>query len=277
MNANAPRFNSDAIDHTIDRALSALRDAQPRSGSEMFAGRILASLEHRAATPQPARFHLSAHVALWTAASAAVLAIASMMILHYRVVRAPQDAVILSERSESKDPDAADPATYSDTVSTTNLARISRDHYEPRLSQHTGWPIAPRCRCRALNPGAPLMTMAQHARHEWGNSTPSDAQLLADLHAPSHPAPPLPLTPQEKLFLRMLRYGNATAARRAESHGSRETGRRRNHRLQNLLPRSATSSDNHRRHRMNRTLKLFAAGALTLALASGCVRAKHRQ
>jgi streptomycin 6-kinase len=37
-----------------------------------------------------------------------------------------------------------------------------------------------------------------------------DAQALADLHAPSHPAPPLPLTPQEKLFLRMLRYGNLT-------------------------------------------------------------------
>ncbi|HXS14281.1 MAG TPA: hypothetical protein VN734_16390, partial [Acidobacteriaceae bacterium] len=50
MNANAPRFNSDAIDSTIDRALSALRDAQPRSGSEMFAGRILASLEHRTTT-----------------------------------------------------------------------------------------------------------------------------------------------------------------------------------------------------------------------------------
>jgi hypothetical protein len=42
------------------------------------------------------------------------------------------------------------------------------------------------------------------------SQTPTDAQLLADLHAPSHPAPPLPLTPQEKLFLRMLRYGNAT-------------------------------------------------------------------
>jgi hypothetical protein len=37
-----------------------------------------------------------------------------------------------------------------------------------------------------------------------------DAQALADLHAPSHPAPPLPLTPQERLFLRVLRYGNAT-------------------------------------------------------------------
>jgi len=42
------------------------------------------------------------------------------------------------------------------------------------------------------------------------SQTPTDAQLLADLHAPSHPAPPLPLTLQEKLFLRMLRYGNLT-------------------------------------------------------------------
>jgi hypothetical protein len=40
-------------------------------------------------------------------------------------------------------------------------------------------------------------------------STPSEATLLADLHAPSHPAPPLPLTPQEKALLRMLRRGNA--------------------------------------------------------------------
>ena len=50
MNANAPHdANAVAldVDITIDRALSALRDAQPRSGSEMLAGRILAHLEHR--------------------------------------------------------------------------------------------------------------------------------------------------------------------------------------------------------------------------------------
>ena len=89
MNANAPHFNAEAIDNTIDRALSALRDAQPRSGLE---GRVLASLEHRAAAPQPARFHFSAHVALWTAASAAVLAIASLIILHQHAAR-PQPQI----------------------------------------------------------------------------------------------------------------------------------------------------------------------------------------
>jgi hypothetical protein len=41
-------------------------------------------------------------------------------------------------------------------------------------------------------------------------SADPDGQALADFHAPSRPAPPLPLTPQEKLFLRVLRYGNAT-------------------------------------------------------------------
>lgn len=32
---------------------------------------------------------------------------------------------------------------------------------------------------------------------------------LADLHAPSRPAPPLPLTPQEKALFRVIYYGNA--------------------------------------------------------------------
>jgi hypothetical protein len=39
-------------------------------------------------------------------------------------------------------------------------------------------------------------------------TTSADAALLADLHAPSHPAPPIPLTPQEHALLRMLRRPN---------------------------------------------------------------------
>ena len=96
MNANAPQHTE--IDHTIDRALSALRDAQPRSGLE---NRILASLEHRSAAPQPTRFHLSAHVALWAATSAAILAVTSIIILRHSVVPFPQSAVVVSEASHS--------------------------------------------------------------------------------------------------------------------------------------------------------------------------------
>ncbi len=130
-----------SIDHTIDRALSALRDAQPRSGSEMLAGRILASLEQRAATPQPARFHLSAHVALWTATSAAILAIASLMVLRHQTSARATNAVILSEASrsdaKSKNPEAAHPATNSEPFSTTNLAQSTNtvsSRPEPRSS-----------------------------------------------------------------------------------------------------------------------------------------------
>lgn len=226
MNANVPR--TDTIDNTIDRALSALRDAQPRSGLE---GRILASLEHRTATPQPRGFHLSAHVALWTATSAAVLAIASLIVLHHQAaatgfVRStssnsarPQNAVILSKArsAKSKDPDNASPATNSRPVSTANFAQtINTLSSRPDLSSRH-----PERSASARNRRTPVFeNCADHQRagcptldadQQGGPTTTStDAQLLADLHAPSHPAPPLPLTPQEKLFLRMLHYGNAT-------------------------------------------------------------------
>jgi hypothetical protein len=231
MNANA-RFHSGPLhhdpDHTIDRALSALRDAQPRPGLE---GRILASLECRTAASQPARFQLSAHLALWTATSAAILAIASLVVLHQQTNRRATDAVILSQASQShreanssvailseasrrdaqsKDPDGASrPASNPELFSTTNLAQhsntlSSRPEYRSEAAMRSGGtPV--------FENGAALQKSGCPTHEDKGETTtPTDAQLLADLHAPSHPAPPLPLTPQEKLFLRMLRYGNAT-------------------------------------------------------------------
>lgn len=209
MNANAPH---NAIDNTIDRALSALRDGAPRPGLE---GRILSSLEHRAATPQSARFHISTQIALWTAASTALIAIASLAILHHRatptfLARAPQttpsrpeNAVILSDperaqrvEGESKNPDAARHATSSEPFSTTSPARIA-----PTVSSRTQ---------RAARSGKTAVSASTEHDNDDVTATPTEAQLLVDLHAPSHPAPPLPLTPQEKLFLSRLRYGNAT-------------------------------------------------------------------
>jgi hypothetical protein len=197
MNANAPHHSE--IDNTIDRALSALRDAQPRPGSEVLASRILTSLEHRTATRPPTRFHFSAHVALWTAASAAVLALASLVILHYR----PAASESARSPQTQRQPNTASltqvqvPAIESPEVST-----------EPALSAHRHPErSASRRRISVLED-----SQAPHSEPHSDAlaTTPTDAQALADLHAPSHPAPPLPLTPEEKLFMRMLRYGNAT-------------------------------------------------------------------
>ena len=246
MNANAPHIETD---NRIDRALSALRDAQPRPGLN---SRILAGLDHlteKAGGPSfriakgwgiargsaREKSHRAAHLALWTAASAAVIAIASLVILHYSAPTknsvllsgAPhtdtnKNALILSEArsAESKNSDSAPLTTNSKPFSTTNLAqatervpgpespqihneRTSSNSRHPDPEQRegegppyfAGWPI---------HGDGPAVVMSG------GTTTPTDAQALADLHAPSHPAPPLPLTRQEKLFLHVLRYGNAT-------------------------------------------------------------------
>ena len=193
MNANAPDTDAAGTydpDHTIDRALSALRDAQPRSGLN---GRILTALDHRATAQQTTRFRISAHIALWAATSAALIAIASLAILHHHatpanLARAPQSNLT------SNTTDTAQlhlPAIARQRISTAPALSIGR-HPERSVAQRR----------------TPVSTDA--ATPNTDGITPTDAQALADLHAPSHPAPPLPLTPQERLFLHILRYGNVT-------------------------------------------------------------------
>jgi hypothetical protein len=246
MNANAPHLSDAAAhntDHTIDRALAALRDAAPHPGLE---SRILTALDHRAATPQPARPHLSAHLALWTATAAAVLAIASLLILHHHATptelaqtpqaslglaagfsplntaaktngalapaQPPTNPVIQSE-APGAPPSASEGRQGGVAMSMSPAALSSR----PKLSsRHPERGASARSRRTAVFENCSNYRRSGCPIHD-GNvvmggvsQTSTDAQLLADLHAPSHPAPPLPLTPQEKLFLRMLQYGNAT-------------------------------------------------------------------
>ncbi|HTV09518.1 MAG TPA: hypothetical protein VMD97_10785 [Candidatus Aquilonibacter sp.] len=220
MNANVR--HTDAIDHNIHRALSALRDARPRSGLN---GRILISLEHRAATRATHSgglpFHSfivkgwgiargnarrPAHVAVWSATAAAIVAMASLVTLHHRATAPAQtgsttsEAVILSEHSESKNHEAGGVPTSSEPFSTTNhiLAEPTRRVARPASATMPAGCVHSGCTVHDND------TVADRG------TTPSDAQLLADLHAPSHPAPPLPLTPEEKLLLRGLRDVNLT-------------------------------------------------------------------
>jgi hypothetical protein len=225
MNTNPSPPASDALDIQIDRALAGLRDAQPRSGLN---GRVLASLQHRTNELGGLPFHnvkgwgivcgskrestfRATHVALSTATCAAILAVCSLAILHHQTTSpagphtntvilseashsdANKNHVILSEArgAQSKDPETARRATNADPFSTTALAQTTHTlSSRPERVAHSG-------ETRILD-------------HQIELATDPDAQALADLHAPSHPAPPLPLTAQERLFLRMLRYGNAT-------------------------------------------------------------------
>lgn len=215
MNANTQHHGD--VNHTIDRALSALRDPQPRSGLE---GRILANLEHSTIAPQPLRPHFSIHFALWTATAAAIIAIASLIILHHHIT--PNEFAGVTQKtglaagfsplnSGGKSEGALAPA-HSPTdpviLSTTNLAQTSIEptHRMAHRSATTSATMAAAC----AQPGCPIHDDDAPTVMNGASQTPTDAQLLADLHAPSHPAPPLPLTSEEKLFLRMLEYGNAT-------------------------------------------------------------------
>ncbi len=191
MNTNSSHVACDAIDRNIDRALSGLRDAQPRTGMD---GRILTSLKHRTASALPGRLHLATQLAVWAATSAAILAVASLVVLHRR----PEPGQIAY-------------TTQTHVDSQTQMAAIvgprtgSRPaSIERRLS------ASRRPEQRAAKRRSSVIQGAQSPHAVTTVTTDLDAQAVADLHAPSHPAPPLPLTPQEKLFLRLLRYGNAT-------------------------------------------------------------------
>lgn len=205
---NAPHRHNEAVDRNIDRALAAIREAQPRSGLN---SRILASLEQRAAAPQPARLGFSTHFALWTAASAALIAIASLFVLHHQSTTPAQfskSTVILSRarRAESKDPELARGET---TVHPFSSTAVTGAHPSTRIARQGRVRMLTYTMPTGVNKGLAPRDRSV-ATHLGSDTTNPDAQALADLHAPSHPAPPLPLTRQEKLFLHMLRYGNAT-------------------------------------------------------------------
>ncbi|HEX5282696.1 MAG TPA: hypothetical protein VFW30_01155 [Bryocella sp.] len=242
MNTNRSHAASDAIDSRIDRALAGLHDAQPRSGLN---GRILASLQHRATSEAtnpgglpvhsfivkawsfargrgPRRASLpgsgsargnargTAQLVTWAATSAAFLAVASLIVVHRQVAPSTKP-VILSEASQShREADSKDRELPQVSLLRPELAPVQvPTGHTPSTRRHPERSVAQRRTSVFQNCSGDKTDQCEIVAVS-GTAQNLDAQALSDLHAPSHPAPPLPLTPQEKLFLRVLRYGNAT-------------------------------------------------------------------
>lgn len=202
---NTPENN---VDLHIDHALESLRDAHPRPGLDLRILHALETLEAHRNSLQPARSSLrlihSVPLAAWLASGTLALAILAALLLPHHEHPAPSATATSTALSRPSlavphpERSAAEPRT---PVLEASQAPHSASIATTRYPKTSGSSLSTAKKIEGvLAPGvtAPVIT------------TPSEAALLADLHTPSHPAPPLPLSPQEKALLRLLRYSNAT-------------------------------------------------------------------
>ncbi len=186
-------------DEAVDKVFAALKDAEPPLGIER---RILQAVEDHA--PQPRRWlgrsvwPMSSagplHPSSWAygasswaygATVAAVLVLALLIPANHR--RPPSPTSSGNIRVQGHSPFASPPATVSSSLLPAP-AVVSR---------------APRRNVAARN--LTSLGAASPAQPPAGND---DALALEELHAASQPAPPLPLTREERFLLRLAHKGD---------------------------------------------------------------------
>jgi hypothetical protein len=155
----------------IDRVLTALRDAQPTSGME---SRILQAIEHRIST--------SSRWTPWMQWSIAALATAAIIL-----------AIALT--------------THNNQPTTANIAQSLLPAPTPNLSsQQKLAPFAPANLSSRPKSALFADVVERPAVPSAGQPTTADSArdrlAMEETQAPSHPAPPLPLTSDERLLLR---------------------------------------------------------------------------
>lgn len=176
----------------IDHALAALRSAAPPAGME---DRILQRLDARAAIHQPT----SALRSAWfrgaiTGALAAITACAALFfVLHTHHATAPQTIAAAIAQSA--------PAATPVAVNTSSLCNGPTD--SGRSHPSGAWMTRTN-----MTTGVP-QTSRSLMRDDWENRTSHrSAHLLPASFAPSHPAPPAPLTAQERALAELVRKAN---------------------------------------------------------------------
>jgi hypothetical protein len=184
-------------DHLIDRALHTLRDAQPRAGADALNRRILANLESHAAAGL-----IATNQRRWRFADFA-LPTAAAILLTIALIH-------ISTQSHN---------IHHTTNTTSTPTNLSSRPKAPHLAAAAERPASGTISI----PGAPFTRREERvngnatASSHNINFTPSEQALLDDLHAPGQPAPPLPLTRDERMLVRAARRSNEVQLAQLES------------------------------------------------------------
>jgi hypothetical protein len=154
------------IDRRIDQVLTALRDAEAPMGMER---RILEAAQRRAAVPASNWHRLQARIQpmimIWTVALASIVAvIASLTLIHRSTQFTPQ--------SIAAAPQTSAPAVATETPPAATSIHLQKPHQRRIITAN--------------------------------QVDPYELLAVNEMRAPSHPAPPMPPTEQEKLMLRIV-------------------------------------------------------------------------
>jgi hypothetical protein len=175
-------------DESIDKVLGGLRDAGPAVGMER---RILEAVEKRASERSKTSwwqqsskvFRLSPAKLLLCGSAFAIVVILLVTPKFYQ----HRDASPVSTKSLT--PLIANVVRTSPTVP----AMVERNERQPASAKYQTLHVQ---RVKTIRNQSPAQ------------NTAADALALREMTAPSHPAPPLPLTAQEKLLVRVVHKGD---------------------------------------------------------------------
>lgn len=176
----------DSPDELVDRILRGLRAAEPTEGMQR---RILLAVEQR--TLAPRRWPFATSVS-WTIATAALAFasfaftwIASRPLHRGMAMSGKMTSAISTSLHSTKQPVRESVQQAHPTVLRTNGLQLQR-------------PVA----------HAKQVATSSEVGPEQPKRSEQDAVALSELHASSHPAPPMPLTRQEQLLLQVIHKGD---------------------------------------------------------------------
>jgi hypothetical protein len=225
----------------IQQALTGLRDARPREGMDQ---RLLTSLQQHNTASAPFRSRVIRLPWRWQFATIIPVAAALVVIITHHTLRnnitTPATPLVLQQPLSS------------------NVIAPHPLHEPVCAGDESGCATLPAPGISSLRK-ATKVTSTSHTSQP-ADILASDQQALDDTRAPSYPAPPLPLTEQERLLLRATRKGEPIElaeleplrepARRADAKAHEETGFQQYARLllaplvlsEHLHPTSASQS-----------------------------------